>query len=510
MNTTSLKANIIANFAGNGWVALIGLLFIPIYLKYIGAEGYGLIGIFASLQVVLSLLDSGLSTTLNKEMSRLSVLPGKEQQMRNLVKTLGTVYWIMACTAGLIALSLSPLLAKYWVHPISLSVQTITYAFILLSLSLVFQFPSGFYSGGLLGLQRQVILNVIRITFVTLKNVGALVVLIFLSRSILAFFGWVLFVTILQAFTIKFSLWYYLPKTKSKPVFDRQELKNIYHFAVGIMGISLTAILLTQVDKIILSKILSLEQFGYYTVSCSLGLMISQVVGPLTQSYFPKFSNLISLNKTEELKRTYHQGCQLISVLVLPATLALIFFSKELILLWTKNDVTVENTWMITAIYAYGAGISGLMNIPYILTLSFGWTKLSFYQNVFFLVLMIPLTFFLVLKYGAVGGAISWASINTLYFFITPHLIHNKFLRGEVFNWYWKDTLKPAIGCTVLFMILRFFLSQSHFNLIGEIFFLTFTGIAGIITSLLLSTELRKNLFKKFNIQFKNKMLQSL
>ena len=49
VSTTSLKANIIANFVGNGWSALISIIFIPQYLKYIGAEGYGLIGIFASL-----------------------------------------------------------------------------------------------------------------------------------------------------------------------------------------------------------------------------------------------------------------------------------------------------------------------------------------------------------------------------------------------------------------------------------------------------------------------------
>ena len=72
--TTSIKANIISNFIGNGWGAFLSIFFVPIYLKYIGAEGYGLIGIFASLQVVLSLLDSGLSTTLNKEIARLNDL----------------------------------------------------------------------------------------------------------------------------------------------------------------------------------------------------------------------------------------------------------------------------------------------------------------------------------------------------------------------------------------------------------------------------------------------------
>ena len=243
LTNTSLKANIIANFFGNGWTALITILFVPIYLKYIGPEGYGLIGIFASLQVVLSLLDSGLSTTLNKEIAKLSVLPNTQGQMRNLVKTLGGVYWGIAFTAGVIALCLSPLIAKYWVQPKELGVETITYAFILLSVSVVFQFPTGFYTGGLLGLQRQVMLNVLRIIFATLKSAGVVLVLLFVSKSVLAFFSWTLFISILQAFTYKYCLWFYLPKANIKPAFDKQELKSIWRFAAGMTAIGLTGIL---------------------------------------------------------------------------------------------------------------------------------------------------------------------------------------------------------------------------------------------------------------------------
>ena len=130
LNNISLKANIVANFTGNGWVAIISLIFIPIYFKYIGAEGYGLIGIFASLQSVLLILDSGLSTTLNKELSRLSVHPETQQKMCNLVKTLSTLFWCIATFSGIIALCLSPLIAKYWVKPQELSIETITYSFV--------------------------------------------------------------------------------------------------------------------------------------------------------------------------------------------------------------------------------------------------------------------------------------------------------------------------------------------------------------------------------------------
>ena len=47
-----LKSNFIANFIGQGWVALMSLAFIPLYIKYLGVEAYGLIGLFALMQTL--------------------------------------------------------------------------------------------------------------------------------------------------------------------------------------------------------------------------------------------------------------------------------------------------------------------------------------------------------------------------------------------------------------------------------------------------------------------------
>lgn len=503
LHTTSLKANIISNFIGSGWSALISIIFVPLYLKYIGAEGYGLIGVFASLQIALSLLDSGLSTTLNKEIAKLSVLPNTQQQMRNLVKTLGSVYWIIALVAGLIALCISPLLAMYWVHPKELSVQTITYAFILLSVSVVFQFPSGFYSGGLLGLQRQVILNIIRITFATLKSVGVLLVLIFVSKSVIAFFAWTLFVSILQAFVYKYSLWSYLPKTLAKPVFSKQELKNIWRFAAGMTAIGITSILLTQVDKIILSKVLSLAQFGYYTFAFTVGSITYMIAGPISQSYFPKFSTLLAEGKISELIKLYHQGCQMATLLVVPFALFLALFSKEILFIWTLNNITVTNTWQITSIVALAVGIHSLMFMPYVLCLTYSHTKLAFYTNIIILIFLIPGTIFSAINFGGLGGAVCWLIITIIYLFINPVMIHKLFLKGEAFNWYWNDTFKPIIGCITILLMSRFFLSRNHFSVSVTICLLAFTGIAAFIATLLSSKELKENFIKKLNSQFK-------
>ena len=54
-----VRRNIVASFIGQGWVALMGFVFVPFYLKFIGAEGYGLVGFFV-------LLDPRMSTNPNR------------------------------------------------------------------------------------------------------------------------------------------------------------------------------------------------------------------------------------------------------------------------------------------------------------------------------------------------------------------------------------------------------------------------------------------------------------
>jgi hypothetical protein len=81
-----------------------------------GVEAYGLVGIYASLQILSGLLDMGVSGTLNREMARFSVLPDREQEMRNLVRSLEIIYWGIALIIGIAVIAISPFIAHYWVR----------------------------------------------------------------------------------------------------------------------------------------------------------------------------------------------------------------------------------------------------------------------------------------------------------------------------------------------------------------------------------------------------------
>jgi len=80
--------------------------------------------------------------------------------------------------------------------------------------------------------------------------------------------------------------------------------------AAGMTGISITAVILTQVDKLVLSKILTLEKFGYYTLASIVAGALYSFILPVIFALFPRFVQLISANDQYGLRGLYHKSCQ--------------------------------------------------------------------------------------------------------------------------------------------------------------------------------------------------------
>jgi len=475
-----------ANFAGSIWQSIMGLVFIPLYIKFIGIESYGLLGIFATLQIVFALLDVGLGSTLTREMARLSVLPGKEQEMRNLVRTLEILYWSIAVLAGIAVISLSPLIAHHWIKPGKLSSQTVEQALLIMGFITVFQMPIGFYMGGLLGLQKQVMLNAINACIYTLSGVGAVLVLWLVSPTIQAFLLWQTLITIINALLLALFLWFSLPHSEDKVVFQRQLLKGIWRFAGGMSGISIFAVILTQLDKVILSKILSLEMFGYYMLASVVAMSLSRLITPVFISIYPRFTQLVSLNDQDGLIQLYHKSCQFMAVLILPVAIVIAFFSYEILLIWTQNPTMADKSHLVVSILILGTAFNGLMNPPYALQLAYGWTRLSFYKTLIAVILLVPLIIYMTTHYGATGAAIAWFVLNMGMFFFEIPIMHSRLLCKEKWRWYLQDVCVPLMVCTFVAGIGRFITTEPMEQYVILFYLFTISvltfGIAAIAT----------------------------
>ncbi len=438
----------------------MSLAFVPLYIHFMGIEAYGLIGVFVTLQALFSLLDLGLSSTLNREMARLSVQENPGQEMRDLLRTLEAMFWPIGILIALALLVLAPLIANHWLQNTVLPVATIEQAVMLMGLAMALQWPFTFYSGALLGLQRQVLLNGVVIAAATLRSVGSVLVLWLVSPTILAFFAWQIAVSTVQTFAISIAVWRSLPGAERRACFRIELLRRIWRFAAGISGISFLALILTQVDKIVLSRLLTLEMFGYYTLASMVAMSLYRLITPLFMALYPRFTELAALGNEQALRQLYHRSCQLMSVVLLPVAVIVALFSKEILLIWTQNATTAENTSLILSLLIAGTALHGLINLPYALQLAHGWTSLVFYSNLVAILILIPLLFVMTSWYGAVGAALIWVLLNVGYVAFSQQIMHRRLLRGALGRWYVEDVGMPLLAVLVVAGIGRWLLTE--------------------------------------------------
>jgi O-antigen/teichoic acid export membrane protein len=449
-----VRSNLIANFSGNIWTGLISLAFVPIYVRYLGVEAYGLVGFYLTLQSLFSLLDLGFSTTLNREFARLSGAEGNDKARRNLLATLEMIYWGMSILCGLVVLSLSSVIAQRWVKPEHLSVSVIAQTVTIMAAVITVQWPLALYSGGLSGLQKQVTLNAINATVATVRAAGAVAVLWGISNSIVAFFAWQVVVSLANTLLVGVAVWRAIGG-RSGARFELSVFRSIWRFAAGMVAISVLWTCLTQIDKLVVSKSLPLTTFGYYTLAGTLAISLYRLCVPIFSAFFPRFSELAAAGREEELASAYHRGCQVMSVVILPAAVFIALFAREIMLLWTHDASTAAAAYTLLSILVIAAALNSLQNLPVALQLAYGWTRLLVWFNSVAVIVFTPVDLLLTWKFGAVGAAFGWLIITAFGIIGVPLLMHRRLLRGRYAAWLIRDVGEPLLACAVAAAIMR-------------------------------------------------------
>jgi O-antigen/teichoic acid export membrane protein len=475
-----VRRNIVANYVGGIWATLLSLAFIPLYVRFLGAEAYGLIGVFALVQAMLSLLDLGLGTTFNRELARLAVKQDRPGQLHTLTFTLEVVYWGVGFVIAASLFLLAGPLARDWVRPDQLTVSTIQGAAQLMALSILFQWPTVLYVGGLQGLQRHVAYNIITAGFGTVRAVGAILALWLIAPTIYVFFGWQVIASVLHVIALRIGLWRALPASDRKASFDAGELRRIWRFAAGMTGISLVSLLLTQADKVVLSRMLSLEMFGYYTIATVAGGALYRVITPVFGAVFPRLSELVRQDDEVALQRVFHRSCQLIAVLLFPAAAVIALFSPEILHVWTRDAGVVAHGSLVMTLWVIGVALNGCMNVPYALQLATGWTRLAFLSNVVAVIVLIPGMVVAAKFHGAPGAAAMWVVLNLGYYLITAQLMFRRLLPQSKLRWYTLDTSVPLLLSLGVAGMGKLFVSAVPMSLTWQVVSIAVTGMLAV------------------------------
>ena len=327
---------------GAGSLALVQLACVPLYVRFLGIEAYGLVAFFMTLQAALRIFDFGLSLTVNREMARYSVRPDRYEEMRDFLRTVETGYWVLGAVLGAVVAASAPLIVTRWINISALPANGAQQAVVLMGGVIAAHWPLSLYQSALIGLQRQVPLNVIRIAAAVASGGGALLILSLVSPTIGAFFAWQMIVCLLEVLLLAICVWRNLPAASRSARFELARLRGVLRFAGGMGGIALAGMILTQMDKVILSGLVSLESFGYYALAGLVATSLHLFIGPVFAATLPRLSSLVAEGDHDAVGRVYHEGTQLIVVLVFPLALTIALFAPEILHLWTGDTVLAQ------------------------------------------------------------------------------------------------------------------------------------------------------------------------
>lgn len=501
---TALRTNILANYAGQIWMALMGVAFIPLYIRALGMESFGLVGLMLSIQALSMLFDLGMGGVLNRELARRVHSAEINQTSADLIRTFEWLVWpIAGLVAAIIWLASEPL-ANHWLHPDRITRQETAHAIAIMGLAVALQWPSSFYANGLSGLEKQPALNMINAGFATLRGAGVLVVLFWVSPTITAFMWWYAAVGAVQSLTAAAVLWRLLPTdNKSQARFRLKEIRATGRFAGGLLAIMALSVTLIQLDRIVLSAMRPLVELGYFSLAMSVAAGMGRMIQPMFNALYPRYTRLVSLGETAELTHLYHLSNQCLAVMAASTAAVLMVFAKDVIYLWTGDTATAAKLGLPLSILIAGTALNGLMNLPYALQLAFGWTRLTIGSNLVALILGIPFCIWAVGRDGIVGAAYLWFAINLGFVAVAIPLMHRRLMRGELSKWYFQDILPPCISATSIALLGGWLLPAVQRNVSG-VLLLTAVSVATLIVSGFSAPMVREHICQQLEAQIRS------
>lgn len=495
----SLKKNTIANYIGQGYLTLINIVMLPLYLRYLGAESYGLVGFFAVMQAWLQLLDAGLSPTLARQVAYERGRDAESfTEVRHLLRSIELIFLVLGILMGLGIWFASPWIASRWLDVKTLPLTEVGYCISLMGFIIGLRWLASLYRSGIQGMEHQVWLNVANIALSSLRYVGAWVLLRWITQEVSHFFEFQICVSIIELAVLATKFYRTLPSAGGRRIgFSFSSLKAVLPFTASVAYASGIWILLTQLDKLILSHVLSLKEYGYFALVAVVATGILSFTGPISQALLPRMTVLLSNGNEKEMLTIYRKSTQFVAALIFPMTGLVALFSTEMLYAWTGDRIAAKWAGPVLTWFVLGNGILAISTFQYSLQFAHGKLKLHVMNSTVSALVQVPIIIFAAFKYGVMGVAISWFATRLITFFIWPPIIHHYFAPGIHKKWLLED-LAPVFIMTCIMMAIAGNLrgSLNTASRIEIVAALGFFGVVALFANLLVSRLGRESIFR--------------
>lgn len=493
-----MKANIAANFSCQIYSAAIAIITLPLYLKYMGAEAYGLVAFFSTTQAWFQLLDLGMAPTLGRQVARFRGGAISASNLNTFFKIILTISLALSGVGVVSVATFADVIAENWLQVKNLENEKVISSIMLMAPTLGIRFVSSALKSAITGFERIVWLSGLNTFIATLRFVLILPLLAYFSSDPRFFFGYHIVVATIELMFLLIAIHSLTPTSSipsPSPLAKDIALREL-RFALSISVTGIIWIFSTQFDKLLLSRILPLDQYGYFMLCASAANGILIVSGPIGAVVVPRLTKLHAESDDNGVVRLYRLTSQISIIATAPLVLLLSVFAIPILTVWTGNEDVADIAHRTLILYTIGNAFLVAASFQYFIQIAHGNLKLHLAVNIIFVAILVPCLYYFTGRYGMVGAGYVWMLTNASLFLLWTPVVHARFLPNIHIAWLTKDVLAIYVPTTIAAFVASYWISWPTNRWIGALL-LAFITLVLLCVASLSSSECRKLLWIK-------------
>ena len=440
-----LARNTIWNAAGQVLPVLVALVTIPILVRGLGVDRFGVLALSWMVVGYFGFLDFGLGRALTKLVAQ-DLGRGDTTGIPPLVWTALAMMTALGVLGTAISAALTPwLVGRVLSIPPALMAET-RVAFYLLALSIPFVMIVAGLRGLLEAHQRFGLVNALRVPLGIFNFVGPAVTLYWSHRidGIVA----VLVVGRVAAALIHFWLCRkVVPSLRGRPEMRASLVLPLVRFGGWMTVSNVISPLMVYFDRFLIGAQIAMSAVAFYVTPYELVTKLSMVPSALVGVLFPAFSSAVAVSP-ERAALLLDRGIRYVYIVLFPAIVGVVTLASPGLELWLGADFAAQSTRVLQWLAA-GVFVNSLAQVPFAFLQGAGrpdlTAKLHFAELPVYLILL----WWAVPRFGIVGAAVVWsgrvAIDGILIFAMARELVRGRF---NVLH------LSISVGCALAVFLL--------------------------------------------------------
>lgn len=452
-----LAYNSVLNFIGQIIPLLFGLIAIPITIKGLGIDAFGILSLAWVALGYFSLFDLGLSRATTKYVSE-CLGSGEVQTIPQMVWTSTGLQVLLGIAGGGLCIVFVPFLVNNILNIPAELLKNATITFYIIAASLPVVLLSTGLRGVLEASQRFDLVNLIKIP----SNA-----LVFIIPAVVVSLGYhlpeiVLFLIIVRVITIVFYLYFcfkIFPDLRSSVVFEIKIVKKLLNYGSWITISAVVGPLVNYVERFFIASLLSVGKLGFYTAPYEIASRVTIFSNSMAATLFPAFSHYDAC-KPSNLEELFLRAIKCLAILIIPIAIVLYIFADEILTLWLGVSIA-QNSAVVFQILIFAFLVNSLAVIPYIAVQGLGRADIKAKFDIIEAVVFIALIWMVISDRGINGVALAKLAVTFLDIILLIWASHRLIRFSAEGLRRYKITHTAVI---ILFFGLTIFILQSFFN----------------------------------------------